>query len=64
MADDKKVNELNEEDRNKLKELLDLLRTETGKSDDTNFLCTHCHCHVCTIADREGSPLKKDGKKK
>lgn len=51
MENNKEIKKLTDEDKKKLKELLDLLRSSNVEREE-DFLCTHCHCRVCTSADK------------
>jgi hypothetical protein len=44
------MSKFSENDKQKLEKLLSMLRTEKidKDKDDVDFLCTHCHCKVCS----------------
>jgi hypothetical protein len=52
------MSEFSKNDREKLEQLLKMLRGEKIKEgeEEVDFLCTHCHCKVCSTI--KNSPKK------
>ena len=54
------MDKFSEEDKTKINELINLLRGEIGEDDsELDFLCTHCHCKVCSTAKNEKNKNKE-----
>ncbi|MCL2426418.1 MAG: hypothetical protein FWD05_08785 [Oscillospiraceae bacterium] len=49
-----------EEDKNKIMQLIDKLKAESNDDNEMDFLCTHCHCKICSTM-RSGSEKKYGG---
>ena len=48
------MKKFSEEDKNKIEKLLTMLRGEKGEEgSDMDFLCTHCHCKVCSTTKEQ-----------
>ena len=62
------MKKFSEEDKEKIKKLLEMLKGREGEENsEADFLCTHCHCKVCstvkeTSESKLGLGIVKNGK--